>query len=94
MAGAREFDSDFSFTAVVRGFHTEWGYHILDSVLVQKRNMDTKDRFAITVSEHSDTRADEDVHDRPIVGHIPQELSKVLCYFLLHGGVLECKATG
>ena len=30
-----------------------------------------EDRFAIAVREHSDTRADEDVDERPIVGHLP-----------------------
>ena len=30
--------------------------------------------FVIAVREHSDTRADEDVDDRPIVGHLPREI--------------------
>ena len=95
MAGAREFNSEFSFTVVVRGFHTEWGYHILGQRLsAAMEHGNTEDHFVIPVSEHSDTRADEDVHDRPIVGHLPRELGKVLCYFLLQGGVLECKVTG
>ena len=33
-------------------------------------------------------------NDRPVVGHLPQELSKVLWYFLVHRGVLECEVTG
>ena len=29
-----------------------------------------EDSIAIAVGEHTDTRADEDVDDRPIVGHL------------------------
>ena len=68
--------------------------HLGQRLSAEKEHGNTEDHFAIAVSEHSDTRSDEDVHDRPIVGHLPPELSKVLCYFLLHGGVLECKVTG
>ena len=31
---------------------------------------------------------------RPVVGHLPRELSKVLWYFLVNGAVLECEVTG
>ena len=50
-------------------FITECGYHILDSVYGN-----AEDPFAIAVREYSDTRADEDVDDRPIVGHLPREV--------------------
>ena len=33
-------------------------------------------------------------NDRPVVGHLPRELSKVFWYFLDHRGVLECEVTG
>ena len=83
MAGAQGDDSEFSFTAAVRGFTsiTECGYHILDSVLVWKGNMETLKivlrsllENTRTFKEHTDTRSDEDVDDRPIVGHLPREL--------------------
>ena len=39
-----------------------------------KEHGNADDRFVITVREHSDTRADEDVDDRPIVRHLPREV--------------------
>ena len=36
-----------------------------------------EDRFAIAVTEHSGTGADEGVDDRPIVGHLPQEVGLI-----------------
>ena len=53
--------------------------------MVEREHGNAEDRFAIAVRKHSDTRADEDVDDRPIVGHLPRELSKILWYFLLLG---------
>ena len=45
--------------------------HLGQRLSAEKEHGNTEDHFAIAVSEHSDTRADEDVHDRPIVGHLP-----------------------
>ena len=55
---------------------------------VEREHRNAEAGFAIAVREHSDTRNDEDVNDRHIVGHLPRE------YFLLHGGVLGCEVTG
>ena len=38
---------------------------------MEREHGNAEDCFAISVREHSDTRADD---DRPIVGHLPQEL--------------------
>ena len=43
--------------------------HLGQQLSAEKEHGNTEDHFAIAVSEHSDTRADEDVDDRPIVGH-------------------------
>ena len=89
MAEARE--CDFSFTAAIRGFHVyrrEWSPHLEQRLRAVKEHGNTNHRFAIAV-----TRAEKDVDDR-IVGHLPRELSKVLWYFFLHGGDLECVVTG
>ena len=83
MAGAREDESEFSFTAAVRGFHVYrrvWLPHLGQRLSAEREHGNAEDRFAIAVTEHSDTRADEDVDDRPIVGHLPRELSKVLWF--------------
>ena len=87
MAGAQEDDSEFSFTAAVRGFHIYhrvWLPHLGQHLSAEREHENAEDRFVITVREHSDTRADEDVDDRPIVGHLPRELSKVLWYFIFY----------
>ena len=34
----------------------------------------SEDHFAIAVGEHIDTRADEDVDNRPLVEHLPREV--------------------
>ena len=95
MAGARE-DSmlEFNFTAAIRGFHVYsrvWLPHLGQHLSVEREHGNVEDRFAITVREHSGTGTNE---DRPLVGHLPRELSKVLWYFLFHRGVVECEVTG
>ena len=38
---------------------------------VSREHGNAKNCFVIAVREHSDTRADEDVNDRPIARHLP-----------------------
>ena len=74
LAGAREDDSEFSFTAAVTGFHVHrrvWLPHLGQCLNAEREHGNTEDRFVITVREHSDTRADKDVDERPIVGYLP-----------------------
>ena len=42
-----------------------------------REHRNVEDSFAIAVREHSDTRADDDVDDRPIVGHLPLEVGLI-----------------
>ena len=96
MAGAQEDDLEFSFTTAVKGFHVYRRVrlpHLGQRLSVESERGNAEDRFAITVREHSGTKTVKDVNNRPIVGHLSRELSKVLWYFLLHGGVLECEVT-
>ena len=77
MAGAQEDNSEFSFTAAVTGFHVYcrvWLPHLGQHLSAER---DAEDRFAIVVREHSDTRADEDVDDGHIVGHLPREVGLI-----------------
>ena len=74
MAGAREDDSEFSLAAAVTGFHVYrrvWLPHLGQRLSVEREHGNAEDRFTIAVREHSDTRADEDVNNRPTVGHLP-----------------------
>ena len=73
MAGAREDDLEFSFTATVTGFRVYcrvWLPHLGQRLSAEREYGNAEDHFAITVREHSYTRADKDVDDRPIVGHL------------------------
>ena len=49
----------------------------------EREHGNAEDCFAITITEHSDTRADEDVDDRLVVRHLPRELSKVLVHLFI-----------
>ena len=80
MAGVREDDSEFSFTAAVTGFNVycrAWLPHLEQCLSTEREHENTENHFAITVRQHSDTRADKDVDDRPIVGHLPQEIGLI-----------------
>ena len=37
----------------------------------------SEDYFAIAVGEHSDTKADKDVDNRPLVEHLPREVGLI-----------------
>ena len=74
MAGGQEDGSEFSFTAAVIGSHVYrrvWLPHLGQRLSMEREHGNAEHHFAITVREHSDTRTDEDVNDRPIVGHLP-----------------------
>ena len=49
-----------------------WLPHFGQRLSAEREHRIAEDRFAIAVKEHSDTRADEDVNNRPIVGHLPE----------------------
>ena len=49
------------------GYDTLHGQHLS----VSREHGNAKHCFVIAVREHSDTRADEDVDDRPIARHLP-----------------------
>ena len=59
-----------------------WLPHIGQCLSAEKEHGNAEDRFAIAVTEHSDPRADKDVDDRPIVGHLTRELKQgtVVCW--------------
>ena len=61
----------------VSTFIAECGYHIEQCLSTEREHGNAENRFAIVVREHSDTRTDEDVDDRPIVGHLPREISQL-----------------
>ena len=71
---------EFSFTAAVTGFHIYrrvYLQHLRQRLSAERENGNAEDHFVIAVREHSDTRADEDVDDRLIVGHLPREVGLI-----------------
>ena len=70
--------------AIFHVYRRVWLPHLGQCLRAEREHENAEDCFVIAVREHSDTRADD---DKPIVGHLPRELSKLLWYFLLHGGV-------
>ena len=86
MAGAQADDSEFSFTAVVRSFHVYrrvWLPHLGQRLSAEREHGNAENHFAIAVREHTDTRADENVDDRPIVGHLLVTLKQATCEIYL-----------
>ena len=80
MVRARADNSEFSFTAAVIGFHVcrrVWLPHLGQRLSAEREHGNTEDRFVIVFKEHSDTRADEGVDDRRIVGHLPREIGLI-----------------
>ena len=54
-----------------------WLPHLGQHISVEREHENAEDRFVIAVREHSDTRADEDVDNRPIVGHLLREVGLI-----------------
>ena len=54
-----------------------WLPHLGQRLNTEREHDNAEDRSAIAVREHSDTRADEDVDNRPIIGHLPREVGLI-----------------
>ena len=54
-----------------------WLPHLGQRLSAEREHGPAEDRFAIAVRQHSDTIADEDVDDRPIVGHLTREVGLI-----------------
>ena len=86
-AEAGESNAEFSSVAPVRGYHVYrrvWLQHLGQHLKAGRELGNAEDRSAIAVyslGEHSDHTARAD--DNPIVGHLPQKLSKMLWYFFV-----------
>ena len=57
---------------------------LIDEILFCDREEDnSEDSFAISV-----------IKDGNIVGHVPREASRIVWYFIEHGGSIDCRITG
>ena len=85
--------TQFAFSTVVRGFRVYrivWTPHIRQCVRVEKEHKNIKGGFAIA---NILVESVEDSDAKPVVGHMPLELSKVWC-FMSHGGLIDWEVTG
>ena len=77
---------EYDNISCTRGFHVYrdiWN-PIEGEILDTKReNNNPMDKYAIAV-----------IKDGVVVGHVPRKISKVVAFFLKHGGTLKCIVTG
>ena len=86
--------TQFAFSTAVRGFHvyrTVWTPHIGQCLRVEKEHNNIMDKYAIATILVGSV---EDSDAKTVIGHMPRELSKVLWYFMSHGGLIDCEITG
>ena len=82
-----------SFATAIRGHHvykTVWTPIIGETVMAMQEHGNRADHFAVAVQRSSST----DDSLKITVGHLPREQSRVLWYFLDHGGIIRCEITG
>ena len=74
----------------VRGYHVyrfTWEPYLGDDFSTAHERNNGHDKYAVAVFP-------VDCKERTIVGHLPREISKVSCLFLLRGGIISGVVTG
>ena len=77
---------EFSHNSVVRGHHiykSIWTPYIGEVLPAAVEDGNEEDQYAVAVCKGG-----------IVVGHTPRELSRILYFFLRHGGSIECRITG
>lgn len=77
--------SDYSYSSVIRSFHVYrniWTPNEGEELTTKRENDNLFDKYAISV-----------LKDNIVVGHVPKEISKLVAFFIKHGGVLKCIVT-
>ena len=86
-SGSTKNDQDvYSFESASRGFHVYrrvWNARVGERLQAKQEDSNNEDRYAVALTK-----------DNLTVGHVPQEQSSILWYFLSHGGKLTAKVTG
>ena len=86
MAESQEDLEEHTHQSVIRGHHIYkdiWSPYIGEHLTLQREDSNTHDRHAVCLMK-----------DNCAVGHVPRELSRVVWYFLCHGGRVTCEVTG
>jgi len=75
----------FNWESVVRGhiYKDIWTPLIGEILFCDREEGNSEDSFAISV-----------IKDGNIVGHVPREASRIVWYFIEHGGSIDCHITG
>ena len=76
----------YLFESAGRGYHVYrriWNARIGEQLQATPDHDNTEDRFAVALTNDDET-----------VGHVPREQSKILWYFLSHGGKVTAEVTG
>ena len=93
MAGAESSVCNFSLDSAIRGYYYYiykfvWNPAIGDILICKRESGNDNDRFAVAVSPL------EAISESMIVGHIPQVISRICWYFLIHEGSILCEVVG
>ena len=74
----------FAFMTVIHGHHVQykaiWTPYTGQLLLVQKEPPNTRDERAVVIVTTEQT----------VVGHVPQVIAEIQCYFLCHGANITC----
>ena len=80
----------FRFHSAVRGYHvyrSVWDPFLDDTFTTMHKKANSHEKYAIAVMP-------EDSKRKEIVGHVPREISKLCCLFILFGGTIVGRVTG
>lgn len=74
--------SEYSYPSCIRGFHVYrniWTPYEGEELTTKRETDNLFDKYAISV-----------LKDDTVVGHVPKEISKLVAFFIKHGGMLKC----
>lgn len=81
---------ELKLPCVVRGYHAYmnvWDPYLGDTFTTKHERGNPHDKYAVAVLP-------VDSKTKPIVGHLPREISKECCLFILHGGLITEEVNG
>ena len=82
--------SEIKISSAVRGYHVYkeiWDPFIDDTFGTKHERGNSHDRYAMAVIP-------DDMKRKRVVGHLPREISKICCLFVLRGGIIAGRVTG
>lgn len=89
-SSSTEVRHEVKIPSAVRGYHVYkdvWDPYLDDTFTTKHERANSHDRYAMAVIP-------DDVKRKRTVGHLPREISKVCCLFVLRGGSITGRVTG